>query len=417
MTRVSRPDDIRRHNLALLLDSVHRFGPLTRAELTVRLGLNRSTVGVLVSELCSLGLVEESVPAAADREQRAGRPSHVVRPRSDGPYGIAVDVDVDRVTTAALPLGGQLLAQRVVPVAGTVQSAGAVARAIACEVAAVIELVGTLSPGAWPVGVGVSIPGTVRTADGIVEVAPNLQWWNVPLAAMLTDLLTDLLPAGLPVALANDADLGVLAEHLRGAATDAVDVVYLNGKVGVGAGIIIDGRPLGGAGGLAGEIGHTVLDPAGPPCHCGGRGCVENYIGETALLHLAGRSGAPSAESTAAVLAAAEAGDPAALEGVNRVADSLGSVLANLVNMLNPRVIVLGGALRDVFRVAPSGVLAALDLQAMNAARRMVEIRISGLEGDSSLVGAGELALRPLLADPSAVAVGPGAGPVVLAQH
>ena len=414
MTRVSRPDDIRRHNLALLLGSVHRFGPLTRAELTVRLGLNRSTVGVLVSELCSLGLLEESVPTAADREQRAGRPSHVVRPRADGPYGIAVDVDVDQFTTAALPVGGRLLAQRVAPLAATVQPAGAVARAIACEVAAVIELVETLSPGAWPVGVGVSIPGTVRTAEGIVEAAPNLQWWNEPLAAMLTGLL----PAGLPVSLANDADLGVLAEHLRGAATDAADVVYLNGKVGVGAGIIIDGRPLGGVGGLAGEIGHTVLDPAGPPCHCGGRGCVENYIGETALLHLSGRTGAPTAESTAAVMAAAESGEPAALEGVNRVAESLGSVLANLVNMLNPQVIVLGGALRDVFRVARTGVLAALDLQAMNAARRMVEIRISGLEGDSSLVGAGELALRPLLADPSAVAVGPGgAGPVVLAQH
>jgi predicted NBD/HSP70 family sugar kinase len=210
----------------------------------------------------------------------------------------------------------------------------------------------------------------------------------------------------------------VLAEHLRGAATDAADVVYLNGKVGVGAGIIVDGRPLGGVGGLAGEIGHTVLDPAGPPCHCGGRGCVENYIGETAILHLAGRSGAPTAESIAAVMAAAESGEPTALQGLNRVAGSLGSVLANLVNLLNPQVIVLGGALRDVFRVAGAEVLAALDLQAMNGARRMVEIRASGLEGDSSLVGAGELALRPLLADPSAVAVAPGgAGPVVLAQH
>ena len=413
MTGVSRPDDIRRHNLALLLGSVHRFGPLTRAELTVRLGLNRSTVGVLVAELCTLGVLEESVPAAADRGSRAGRPSHVVRPRADGPYGIAVDVDVDRLTAAAVQVGGRLLAHRVVPLAATTQSAGSVVRAMAGEVGTIIELVGGISPGAWPVGVGVSIPGPVRTAEGIVEAAPNLQWWNEPVAAMLAALL----PAHLPVALGNDADLGVLAEHLRGAATDAADVVYLNGKVGVGAGIIIDGRPLGGVGGLAGEIGHTVLDPAGPPCHCGGRGCVENYIGETAILHLAGRSGAPTAESIAAVMAAAESGEPAALQGLNRVAGSLGCVLANLVNLLNPQVIVLGGALRDVFRVARAEVLAALDLQAMNGARRMVEIRASGLEGDSSLVGAGELALRPLLADPSAVAVAPGAtGSAVLAQ-
>ena len=117
-------------------------------------------------------------------------------------------------------------------------------------------------------------------------------------------------------------------------------------------------------------------------------------------------------------MAAAESGEPAAVQGLNRVANSLGSVLANLVNLLNPQVIVLGGALRDVFRVAREEVMAALDLQAMNGARRMVEIRLSGLAGDSSLVGAGKLALRPLLADPGAVAVGPGGvAPVVLVQR
>jgi predicted NBD/HSP70 family sugar kinase len=393
---VSRPDGIRRHNVALLLDSVHRHGPSTRAELTARLELNRSTIGVLVSDLCALGLVQETVPPRTARAPRAGRPSHVVAPRTDGPYAVAVDVEVDRLTAAAVRVGGELVARRVERLPPSRRSAASVARAIARIVDRLAE---DMPSAAWPVGVGVSIPGTVSLPEGIVEAAPNLEWSSEPLGQMLADLL----PPGTTVTLGNDADLGVLAEHLRGAARDAADVVYVNGKVGVGGGILVGGRPLSGMGGLAGEIGHTVFDPDGPPCRCGGSGCVENYIGEAALLRLAGRTDPPDAEAVSAVMRAARSGDPAACAGVAGVARSLGQVLANLVNLLNPQVIVLGGALADVLSLARTDIAAALDRQAMGAARRMVQIRTSGLGSDSSLLGAAELAFRPLLADPSAV--------------
>src|SRR5690349_6772650 len=101
---VSRPDDIRRHNLALVLREVHRDGPLSRAELTQRLSLSRSTIGTLVTDLSELGLVQESVPVGGER---AGRPSHVVAPRPDGPYSLAVDVDLDRISVAAVGVGGE----------------------------------------------------------------------------------------------------------------------------------------------------------------------------------------------------------------------------------------------------------------------------------------------------------------------
>ena len=107
----ARPDAIRSHNLGLLLREVHRDGELSRAELTGRLGLSRSTIGALVSDLTELGVVSEIVPSGG---ARAGRPSHLVGPRSDGPYAIAVDVDIAHVTTAAVGLGGQVLARHVV---------------------------------------------------------------------------------------------------------------------------------------------------------------------------------------------------------------------------------------------------------------------------------------------------------------
>ena len=113
MTRVpvARQDAIRRHNLGLLLGQIHRDGALTRAELTQRLHLSRSTIGALVSDLVELGLVDEHVPSGGDR---AGRPSHVVGPRPDGPYAVAVDIDITHVTTAAVGIGGQVLARHVI---------------------------------------------------------------------------------------------------------------------------------------------------------------------------------------------------------------------------------------------------------------------------------------------------------------
>lgn len=386
---VSRPDDIRRHNLSLVLREVHRDGPLTRAQLTQRLALSRSTIGTLVNDLRELHLLQESVPVGG---QRAGRPSHVVAPRPDGPYAIAVDLEVDRLTVAAVTVGGRLARRRVDMLGPSHRSARAAAGAVAD---AVRRVAGEMPAHSWPVGVGVSVPGTVRAADGFVEVAPNLGWHGEPLGRMLRHELPEF-----ALALANDADMGVLAEHLRGAARDATEVVYLTGKVGVGAGILVNGRPLRGAGGLVGEVGHTVVDQGGRPCHCGGRGCAEGLIGEEALLRLAGRSGAPDPDAVAAVLTDARNGDPAARAGVDRVARALGQVLANLVNLLNPQTIVLGGALSDVFSCAGPLVLTELDGQAMAAARAMVEIRVSALGADSSLLGAAEQVFQELLVDP-----------------
>ncbi len=365
----ARPEAIRRHNLGLLLEQVHRDGELTRAELTQRLGLNRSTIGALVNELISLGLINEHVPSG---NERAGRPSHVVSPRLDGPFAFAVDIEVDRLVSAAVGLGGHVIARREARIQPGRDSADQVAIQIAEQLEPLREQVASCS---WPVGVGVSIPGTVRRADGWIDFAPNLGWRHRPLARMLTDLV----PSELSVHLGNDADLGALAEHVRGAARDCHDVVYITGKVGVGSGII---------------------DSSGPPCHCGSQGCVETYIGEAALLRLAHRDASPSRESVAEVIAAARAGERNALDGVRAVAVSLGRAAANLVNLLNPEAVIMGGSLADVLELCRADVEEELHRRAMSEARWLVELRTANLGDDSSLLGAAELAFGPLLSDP-----------------
>jgi predicted NBD/HSP70 family sugar kinase len=161
---------------------------------------------------------------------------------------------------------------------------------------------------------------------------------------------------------------------------------------------------LRGYGGLAGEVGHTVLDPAGPACHCGRRGCVETFIGDAGIIRAARRRVPPSREAISAIFDAARAGDQRAVGGVRAVGDALGRALADLVNLLNPRLIILGGSLAGILELAPVQIETALDKHAMEAARAMVELSAPGLSDDSSSIGAAELAFGPLLKDPIALA-------------
>ena len=386
----ARPDAIRRHNLALILGHVHRDGELTRAELTQRLGVSRSTIGALVADLIELGLVDESVPSGGDR---VGRPSHVVGPHPEGPFVVAVDIDVTHIKSAAIGLGGLVLARDRVPTGPDRIDPADVAESIA-------DAVERLSAGArrasGPIGIGVSVPGTVDPRTGTVGVAPNLGWRRVALAKMIADRVT----GRLPVTVGNDANLSVLAEFSRGNARDCDDVVYLIGRVGVGAGIIVNGAPLRGRDGRAGEIGHNVVDTAGPPCHCGKNGCLETYIGDVALLTLARRQVPPSDEQTESVLAAARAGDAVALSAVRTVAESVGRALGSLANTLNPQRVILGGSLSGVLDIARDHMQQALAQYTFDATGSPIELFRPRFGADSAMLGAAELAFAELLEDP-----------------
>jgi predicted NBD/HSP70 family sugar kinase len=390
----ARPDEIRRHNLGLLLEQVHRDGELSRAELTQRLGLNRSTIGALVADLTELGLLSELVPT---RNERAGRPSHLVGPRGDGPFAIAVDIEVDRIASAAVGLTGDVLTRRETPLRPDERTPEHVVAVIADDADFLIR---SAAADAWPVGVGVSIPGTVTRNGRDIAMSPNLVWRNLPFGSMIADGLAEGLSLHLPVELGNDADLGVLAEHLRGAARGCGDVVYLAGRIGVGAGILVNGVALRGYLGLAGEIGHVVLDPAGPLCHCGNRGCVETYIGQPAVLAAVGRFSAPGSESISWLVESVRAGDSDAIAGMRTIAEPLGRTIANLVNVLNPERVVLGGLLARVLDVARVEIEASVDRQTFEASRGSAQLRGAGLGQDSSLMGAAELAFQELLANP-----------------
>ena len=394
LSPAARPDAIRRHNLALVLDHIHRDGALTRAELTQRLEVSRSTMGALVGDLIELGVVAEVVPVGGSG---VGRPSHVVGPHESGPYVVAVDVDVTQVTTAAVGIGGAVLARRVVHIDDDGTQPEKVADVVVASLREVSDATGRSLA---PAGIGVSVPGTIDRYTGQVAVAPNLEWHDVAFGRILADSV----PAPSRITVANDADLAALAEHRRGVTRGIDEFVFLLGRIGVGAGIITNGKALRGRDGYAGEIGHNVVDANGPACHCGKHGCVETYIGEGALLRLAGRPQPPTDEATAAVFADARRNDQAALLAVRGVAQALGRAIAALVNTVNPQCVILGGYLSDLLDLARHEVEYALREYALDAPGQHVQLMQPSFGADAALLGAAELAFADLLADPLTVA-------------
>lgn len=381
-------EEVRRHNLGVLLRLLHVGGPTSRADLTAVSGLNRSTVKALTTELSEAGLVRESAPVGRGG---AGRPSILVQPRSEQVWALAVEIGVEHLAAARIGLGGVVLDRRESRLS---RGRGDVAEVLHRVHVLVEPLLATSTD---PVGIGVAVPGMVGGPDALVRFAPNLGWIDVPLGRLIAAELG----STLPVAVGNEGDLGVMAEHLRGVAADVSDVVYLTGEVGLGSGIIVGGRPLTGAGGYAGEVGHMSLNPAtGRLCTCGRRGCWETEVGADAVL-LA--TGAPDGADPAQMLAAAgHTGGRAGKAAVRRVGRWLGVGVANLVNVFNPEVVVFGGLTRTLFPVLEPYVRAEL-AAALAAPRDQVRLELPGLGGDSSLVGAAELAFAPLLGDPLGV--------------
>ena len=381
-------DEVRRHNLGGLLRILHVRGATSRSDLTALTGLNRSTVGALTGELALAGLVREVAPVGRGG---AGRPSIVVEPASDRVFVLALDVGAHRLAAARVGLGGQILDRRELRQYEADYDIGRTLRRVRKLTAEVLK---GAPEGAICVGAGVGVCGVVRHDDGLVRFAPNLGWVDVPFG----HLLAELLDGHLPITVGNDADLGAIAEHIRGAAVGADNVVYLAAEVGVGGGIILDGVPLGGAGGYGGEVGHMVVNPRGRRCRCGARGCWETEIGEDALLLAAGIEPDGTVDASG-VIAAAAAGDQRARAALRRVGGWLGIGVANLVNLFNPEVVVFGGVLRDVFPEVRPQVEQALRL-ALTAPREQVRLVLPALGADSVIIGAAEVAFGPLLDDP-----------------
>ncbi|MEQ1737668.1 MAG: ROK family protein, partial [Rhodoglobus sp.] len=319
-------DQLRRHNLSAILTLLHHGGSQARSALTARTGLNRSTVGALVAELNERGLAYETDP---DPTNQVGRPSPTVNP-DERNVAIAINPEVDAITLGVVALGGRVVRtiRHETDHVPTAQEAVEICAEMITSIEAEYTVDGPI------VGIGVAVPGLVRAEDGLVRLAPHLEWVDEPVGTMLAEA------TGYDVAVGNDASLAALVEHIYGAGRGLRDMVYFNGSPsGIGGGVIANGALLEGASGYAGELGHT---------RSGGTDrTLESRVLRAELLAALGRTTATPDELETLVLA--DNGRKVA-NVVRSQLEFLGTAIGDAVNILNPQRVVLGGFLATLLR-------------------------------------------------------------------
>ncbi|WP_078606546.1 ROK family transcriptional regulator [Streptomyces violaceorubidus] len=388
-------------------------GPLTRLELARRAGLSPAAVTKAVRPLIEAGYLAES----ADDESRPalGRPASLVRVDGGRALFLGVKVTGDEVIGVLTDLCCRVLVARHLPLADRrPQAVLATLADLTQELLAEADGLGV-----HVVGAGVAVSGDVDRARGLVRYSPFLEWREVPLAELAA------MTTGLPVTVDNDVRALTVAEQWFGAGVGLSDFALVTVGAGIGCGLVVHGRVVAGAHGVAGEIGHVTVDPAGPLCHCGNRGCVEAVAGEAAIVDRVRRATGTEVADAAEAAALAHQGVAAAQEAYARAGEAIGRGIATVANLLGPERVIISGEglaaydlfaeqIRDSFAAAAFGSAARCDVRtrplpfeewARGAAASAIQSFIGqSRNGPSS---AGPSATAPLLAGKPATAGGP----------
>jgi predicted NBD/HSP70 family sugar kinase len=386
--RAVAPTSLRVINRGLLLNLIWRETELSRSDLARRTGLSRSTVSVIVEELLGDQLVHESHV----RRSSGGRPPIVLRFLDERFFVVGVDMGASHITAVRTDLRGAV--QRRVhrrydmqgdPEGGTEQLQ-----------LAVDDVLSNVSPEAHWVGIGLGVPCPVDLQDpNALNTRILPKWANTRPGEYLE------LAFGVPVHIDNDANLGALAEHWWGAAQDSDDFVYVKLATGVGAGLFLNGKLYRGAGGLAGEIGHTSIDSTGPKCRCGLNGCLEAMIGTGHLLRQLKEEAPELAPTTVAeLLEAARRGHPGARQVLRGAGRYVGLATANLFNLFNPTRVVLGGSLAEAGDLLLEPLRETLRERALHTTLAEGDVVGSQLGGNDVAIGAATFVLQAALQDP-----------------
>jgi glucokinase-like ROK family protein len=397
---------VRESNLSSILRLIHTQASVSRAQLAVLTGLNKSTISSLVDDLYERGLVHETGLNSAG----TGRPATLLELNPKGGYIIGVELGVDFVSVGISDFLGRLIWQKKEDAdpfeAQTImieQTLRIVKEALA---------VGR-KKGYRFLGLGLATPGTVDLKEGVLIFAPNLHWKDVPFRKIFSECTK------LKVIIENDANAAAVGEHLFGSARLTQDFIFVFAGVGIGGGLFLNGKLYRGKNGFAGEIGHSPIMPnqSQTVCHCGNRGCWETYANQYSIiqrvharLEVKRNSIIPklmaeqhTALTIALIKQAADAGDPEAIESFAEAGRAMGQGFAGLINIFNPEKIILGGPLSlagdyllpAIREVIPHHTLPEIDQQA--------EIVLSTFGQDASLIGAIAIVLNDVLSNPTQV--------------
>jgi len=395
-SRTAGQASIRKVNKSIVLDLLRRWSPISRADLAARTGLNRSTITNIINYLIAEGLVAEG----QQMDSKIGRPGIALTLKPDGGSILGLEIGVGFLSLiltdfSAVPVWRKKI---TAPPNAAQSEVLAAAEGLAAEALGVSRQLGLR-----PLGLGVGVPGLVNARQGLVVFAPNLGWRDVPLRQIWNQRF------GLPVYIENEANLAALGEYYFGQAQGVENLIYLNSDVGLGAGVLLEGKLFPGAYGFAGEVGHIQRDPQGELCACGRRGCWETQVGPRAVL----RRVQAALDSTSAVSAllpadrsqvsfdavieAALQGDPVCVQALQEVALHLGRGAADLANLFNPEMIVIGGALGRARSILQPVLDRVVPSEALQPAQKDLRLQFSSLGLDTCAFGAVAVVLNDIL--------------------
>jgi predicted NBD/HSP70 family sugar kinase len=380
--RAGSLESLRRLNRLRVIRALRDEGQISRAEIARRTGLSRSTVSSLVSDLQADGLVVERPEPGSAHGVQGGRPPILLSFDASAGAAVGIDFGHSHLRVAVSDLASTILAERKAPLDTDHDAYEGL------DIAA--ELVTeTLADAGVPrsavIGAGMGLPGPIERGAGIVGSSAILPGWIGMAAAKEMRSRLEI-----PVMVDNDANLGALAEAAFGAGRDAGDLIYVKVSSGIGAGLILNGRLYRGSAGLAGELGHVLVDPDGIVCRCGNRGCLETVAATGAVVDLLRRSHG-SDLTVEAMLDAARAGDLGCRRVVHDAGRALGGVIATLLNVLNPELLIIGGDLAAAGDLLLDGVRESVLRAALPEASRGAVV-VAGVLGERAQV-LGALAL------------------------
>jgi predicted NBD/HSP70 family sugar kinase len=375
---------LRQMNRLRVIEMLYRQPGSSRTDLARWTGLSRATVSALVEELGRAGVVEEHDGPVTAGPRPSGRPPVLLSLVPGAAFAVGLDFGHQHIRVAICDLSGELVAEDWSP--AEVDHAPTESLDLANELVRASLRGAGIEPERL-LGVGMGLAAPIHKATGEIATEGILPGWHGirPADEMRARL-------GVPVELENDANVGALGEKVFGAARGVDDLIYVRVSAGIGAGLILGGRPYRGFGGVAGEIGHVLADPAGPICRCGNRGCLETVASPVAVAALLGRSGGKPLP-VARLLELVAADDRGARRAVGLAGEAVGRALSMLVNVLNPELVVVGGDLAPAGAVLLDPIRAAIERHGVAPASGAVRVTAGTLGDRAEVLGAAGLIL------------------------
>jgi glucokinase-like ROK family protein len=392
---------IKAHNMRAVLLGLLYNAPTSRTQLARDTSLSTTTITNLVDELMELGIVQQGGPMTIEGKRRVGRPRKSLSLVPDAHHALGIHLGAGRYRVGLANLKGEIVYER----AGTFSRNDP--RVVLESILSVTEEAMAASgvDREQIIGIGLGAAGLVDHQRGVITFSPNLGWRNVPVGDFFSEHL------GLPTVVENNVAAMALGESIFGVGRGFRSLIFVYSRMGLGAGIVVDNRILRGNSIAAGEIGHTIMmADGGESCRCGNAGCLETLVSERALIARARELAEERADTSVAqqihygsdgltvddVFEAARQDDICAETAVEEVSCYFGYALANMINLINPELILLGGMFAqgdDLFIPLLERTIRETAFEALGS---HVELRSSGFGAQASIVGAATLALTNL---------------------